>query len=94
MKDIIIPEQSSNAITIGEINGGTNGIILSYIGKDTTGYITYSVNDEIWVWHPSINSDTDDMDGIDDISLLNLIKEVIDSGHANKFKLIEFNNDN
>lgn len=94
MKDIIIPEQLSSAITIGEINGSTNGIIISYIGKDATGYITYSVNDEVWVWHPSIDSDTDAMDGIDDKSLLNLIKEVIDSGHADKFKLMEFDNDN
>lgn len=94
MKDIIITEQSSDTITLEEIEWNTPGIIFSYIGENPTGYITYNFEGKIWTWHPNINASVESHMAINGESLSDLIKAVLNAGKANKFKLMEFYYDN
>lgn len=95
MKDIILPNETSDAIDLGAINEDTNGIIIPYKGDDAVGYIAYTCGESRpWALFNTVDNTIIVKDALNNEysseSLANLVNRIIKDGVADTFKLINF----
>ena len=85
MKDVIVPIEIPNTVNLSDISEYYSGIIICFKNSKAVGYIAQYYGD--WYYLNSIDQEDTKCDAD---SLPALVKQLINNGVCDSFKVVEF----